>query len=140
MTQQRRNLKKHIFALKDYVLLKQKKSNKWTTVFEPAFYTVTKIEASSITIKRIKDGRELCRDASQLKLANLLVGTGEHLMQPADKEDEESTWARETDDEMANGDVENTRPPEDQNVENEVNNQIRRERRLPVRLRDYILS
>ena len=140
MTQQRRNVKKHIFALKDYVLLKQKKSNKWTTAFEPAFYTVTKIEGSSITIKRIKDGRELCRDASQLKLANLLVGTGEHLTQPADKEDEESTWARETDDEMANGDVENMRPPEDQNVENEVNNRVRRERRIPVRLRDYILS
>ena len=51
MTQQRRNVKKHIFALKDYVLLKQKKSNKWTTAFEPAFYTVTKIEGSSITIK-----------------------------------------------------------------------------------------
>ena len=68
------------------------------------------------------------------------MGTDEHLTQPADKEDKESTWARETDDEMANGDVENTRPPEHQNVENEANNRIRRERRLPVRLRDYILS
>ena len=140
MTQLKRNVKKHIFALKDYVLLKQKKSNKWTKAIEPAFYTITKIEGSSNTIKRIKDGRELCRDASQLKLENLLVGTDEHSTQPADKEDEESTWARETDDEMENGDVENTRPPEDQNVENEVNNRIRRERRLPVRLRDYILS
>ena len=136
MTQQRRNVKKHIFALKDYVLLKQKKSNKLTTAFEPAFYTITKIEGSSITIKRIKDGRELCRDASQLKLANLLVRTDEHSTQPADKEDEGSTWAVETDNEMADGDVENARPPEDQSVENEGNNRIR-ERWLPVRLRDY---
>lgn len=37
MTQQRRNVKEHTFVLRDYVLLKQKKNNKWSTAFEPAF-------------------------------------------------------------------------------------------------------
>ena len=86
--------------MKDYVLLKQKKTNKWTTAFEPAFYTITKIQGSSITIRWIKDGRELCRDASQLKPENSLVGTKEYPMQLADEEEEEeSTWDRETDEE-----------------------------------------
>ena len=107
MTHQKRNVKKHKFALKDYVLLKQKKTNKWTTAFEPAFYTITKIQGSSITIRRIKDGRELCRDASQLEPANSLVGTKEYPMQPDDgEEEEESTWDRETDEETAAGEVE----------------------------------
>jgi hypothetical protein len=66
MTHKKRNVKKHKFALKDYALLKQKKTNKWTTAFETAFYTIAKIQGSSMTIRRIKDGRELCRDASQL--------------------------------------------------------------------------
>ncbi len=49
MAQQKRNVKKQNFSLKDYVLLKHKKINKWTTAFEPAFYTITKIQGSSIT-------------------------------------------------------------------------------------------
>ena len=68
-------MKEHKFALKDCVLLKQKKINKWTTAFEPAFYIISNIKRSSITIKRIKDGRELRRDASQLKPANSLLKT-----------------------------------------------------------------
>ena len=142
MSQQRRNVKKHQFTLKDYVLLKQKKSNKWTTPFEPAFYVVTKIQGSSITIKRIKDGRELCRDASQLKLANSLVETDHDLMLPAVERGEKLQSDQETDDEIEDGEVEEReRPPDiDQEVENELNNRERRERNLPVRLRDYVLS
>ncbi len=133
ITQQKRiNVKKHNFALKDYVLLKHKKSNKSTTAFEPAFYTITKIQGSSITIKRIKDGIELCRNASQLKPANSLLGTDNYPIQSVEKQEEESTCHRETDDGMAdsvveeddgmaNGEVEQVRPPEEQDVENEVN-------------------
>ncbi len=124
MAQQKRNVKKHNFALKDYVLLKQKKINKWTTAFEPAFYTITKIQGSSITIRRIKDGRELCRDASQLKPANSLLGKDNCSTQSVAKEEEESTGDEETDDGtadsdveeddgMANGEVEQVRPPEE---------------------------
>ena len=142
MSQQRRNVKKHQFTLKDYVLLKQKKSNKWTMPFEPAFYVVTNIQGSSIAIKRIKDGRELCRDASQLKLANSLVETDHDLMLPAVERGEKLQSDQETDDEIEDGEVEEReRPPDiDQEVENELNNRERRERNLPVRLRDYVLS
>ena len=151
MAQQKRNVKKHNFALKDYVLLKQKTINKWTTAFEPAFYTTTKIQGSSITIRRIKDGRELCWDASQLKPANSLLGTDNCSTQSVGKEEEESTGDEETDDGtadsdveeddgMANGEVEQVRPPEEQGIENEGINRPGRERRLPARLRDYILS
>ena len=83
MPQQRRNVYVLLKQQKDYVLLKQQKSNKWWTAFESAFYVVCEIHGSLITIKRIKDGRELCRDASQLKLANALVETDKDLMLPA---------------------------------------------------------
>ncbi len=106
MAQQKRNVKKHNFALKDHVLLKQKKINKWTTAFEPAFYTITKIQGSSITIRLIKDGRELCLDASQLKPANSLLGTDNCSTQSVGKEEEESTGDEETDDGTADSDVE----------------------------------
>ena len=46
----------------------------------------------------------------------------------------------EEDDGVANGEVEQVRPPEEQGVENEGINRPGRERRLPARLRDYILS
>ncbi|CAB3983822.1 Hypothetical predicted protein [Paramuricea clavata] len=139
MAHQKRNVKKHKFALKDYVLVKQKKTNNWTTAFEPAFYTITKTQGSSITIRRIKDGRELCRDASQLKPANSLVGTEKYPMQLADdEEEEESTWDRETDEETADGEVEQVRP-----AENEGTDRPRRERQQPARRHErllYILS
>ena len=128
MTHLKRNVKKHKFALKDYVLLKQKKTNKWTTAFEPAFYTITKIQGSSITIRRIKDGRELCCDASQLKPANSLVGTKEYPTQLADdEEEEESTWDHETDEETADGEVEQVGPAENEGID-----RPRRERQQPA--------
>ena len=68
-----RNTRGHTFQLNDYVLLKQRKANKWTTEFEPAFYIVFKIEGSKISVRRVTDGREISRDASQFKLANTLV-------------------------------------------------------------------
>lgn len=61
------------FIVGDYVLLKQRKINKWSTAFEPTFYLVTMVEGSTITIRRISDNRILKRDASQLKLANNVV-------------------------------------------------------------------
>ena len=57
------NIKEHNFILGDYVLLRQRKSNKWSTPYEPVFYTVTKISGSTITARRITDGREICRDS-----------------------------------------------------------------------------
>ena len=57
----------------DHVLLRQRKRNKWSTPYEPVFYTVIKISGSAITARRITDGREVQRDASQFKLANVLM-------------------------------------------------------------------
>ncbi|CAH3177126.1 unnamed protein product [Porites lobata] len=39
----------------------------------PVFYTVIKISGSATTARRITDGREVQRDASQFKLANVLM-------------------------------------------------------------------
>ena len=46
---QNKNTKQHNFTIGDHVLLKQKKTNKWATAFEPAFYTITQIDGSSMT-------------------------------------------------------------------------------------------
>ena len=70
---QNKNTKQHDFIIGDHVLLKQKKTNKWSTAFEPAFYTRTQISGSSTAARRITDGWDVCRDASQFKLANALI-------------------------------------------------------------------
>ena len=69
----RRHTKEHSFIIGDHVLLKQKKTNKWSTVYEPAFYIITRVDGSSIAARRIKDGRQVYRDASQYKLVNSLI-------------------------------------------------------------------
>jgi hypothetical protein len=68
-----RNVKEHNFAIGDHFLLKQRKRNKWSTAYEPAFYVVTRVDVSSIASRRIKDGREVYRDASQYKQSNALI-------------------------------------------------------------------
>ena len=50
-----RNTKAHNFIVGDHVLLKQKKRNKWSTAYEPAFYTVIRTDGSSIAARRITD-------------------------------------------------------------------------------------
>ena len=64
--------------------------NKWTIVFKPAFYVVTGIQGSSISIWRIQDGRSYeCCDASKLKLANsLMKATGDNQAPDIEGEDE----------------------------------------------------
>ena len=54
-------------------MLKQKKKNKWSTAYEPAFYTVIPTDGSSIAARRTTDGREVYQDASQFKNANALI-------------------------------------------------------------------
>ena len=70
---QNKNTKQHDFIIGDHVLLKQKETNKWSTAFEPAFYTITQINGLGIAARRTTDGRDVCRDASQFKLANALI-------------------------------------------------------------------
>ena len=47
----RRHTKEHNFIIGDHVLLKQKKTNKWSTVYEPAFYIITRVDGSSIAAR-----------------------------------------------------------------------------------------
>ena len=54
-----RNTKKHNFIVGDHVLLKQKKRNKWSTAYEPAFYIVIRTDGSRIAAQRITDGQEV---------------------------------------------------------------------------------
>jgi len=67
------NIKEHNFCVGDYVLLRQKKVNKWSTAYEPIFYTVIRISGSTIMARRVTDGREITRDSSQFKLANAIM-------------------------------------------------------------------
>ena len=71
------NTREHNFIVGDYVLLKQKKVNKWSTAYEPIFYTIIRISGSTITARRVMDSREICRDSSHFKLANAII-TYEH--------------------------------------------------------------
>ena len=49
--------KEHNFVGGPDVLLRKRKRNKWSTPYEPVFYTVIKISGSAITARRIADGR-----------------------------------------------------------------------------------
>lgn len=92
-----RNIKEHNFIVGDHVLLKLKKSYKWSTAYEPAFYIVTRTDGSSIVARRITDGREVYRDASQFKLANALIQ--DNTSEERDDREEEPTsedWRKKT--------------------------------------------
>ena len=67
------NIKEHNFCVGDYVLLRQKKGDKWSTAYELIFYTVIRISGSTITVRRVTDGRQITRDSSQFKLANAIT-------------------------------------------------------------------
>ena len=77
MKQQRegRKTRENNLLLGDYVLVKQPRKNKWSTPYEPVFYAVCSIRGSQKTARRVTDGRTVCRDASQFKLANAVINT-----------------------------------------------------------------
>ena len=60
-----RNTKAHNFIVGDHVLLKQKKRNKWSTAYEPAFYTV-KIKK---IFKKVDTGQNILLDVSATPVA-----------------------------------------------------------------------
>ena len=60
-------------GLRDYVLLKQQKRNKWSIAFEPAFYIIYRVDGSSIAARRITDGKEVYCDVSKFKLVNAVI-------------------------------------------------------------------
>lgn len=73
-----KNTKEHNYKINDYVLLKQPKTNKWSTEYEPVFYIIYKINGSSISARRVTDGREICRDSSFFKLVDAATRQSEH--------------------------------------------------------------
>ena len=75
-------------------MLKQTKRNKWTTAYELAFYTVYRIDGSSIAARRVTDGREIYRDSSHFKLANMIVNSIDENRQ--DQEDWRETLLQNT--------------------------------------------
>ena len=78
----------------DYVLVRQTKKNKWSTPYEPVLYTVSQIQGSRITARRITDRRTVCRDASQYKRVNNVINTtDEHESQFMPNQNEDSRVA-----------------------------------------------
>ena len=57
------------------MLVKQPRKDKWSTPFEPVFHVVCSIRGFQVTARRVTDGRTVCRDASQFKLANAVINT-----------------------------------------------------------------
>jgi len=68
-----RNTREHNLVKGDCVLVEQKKTNKWSLPYEPMFYTVIEVKGSTVTARRISDGRVLTRDGSKFKIANNLM-------------------------------------------------------------------
>ena len=63
------NINPHKSAVWDHVLLEQNKTNKWTTHYEQIRYIIYKLQirGSSIWVRKITDGRKVCRDSTYFK-------------------------------------------------------------------------
>ena len=59
---------KHKFKIRDKVLLKKRKINKWSTAHEKDYYEIIEIHSSIIGARRKSDDRTIHRDASNFKL------------------------------------------------------------------------
>lgn len=143
------------------------KKNKWSTPYEPVFYVVCSIRGSQITARRVTDGRTVCRDASQFKLANAVINTtdepekNEEAQTPHSVPDlkiqEKEAPPSVPPDKTANAEtkqspsVETIPEPEpepeqkqgaekDQPVTKPTLTRPRRERRQPLHLKDYVLT
>ena len=62
----RHRVKTHTIKCGDAVLIKREKRKKHTP-YEPYIYIVTSVKESTIRARRVKDGKEKCRDASKVK-------------------------------------------------------------------------
>ena len=63
----RHRVKTHTIKCGDAVLIKREKKRKKHTPYEPYIYIVTSVKRSTIRARRVKDGKEKCRDASKVK-------------------------------------------------------------------------
>ena len=142
--------------LGDCVLVRQTKKNKWSTPYEPVFYTVSQIQGSKITARRTTVGRTVCRDASQYKLVNSVINTtDEHESQFMPNQTTDSRVA----DQNHRGEVlRNLNIPDDSvtpvhdavtppegteplhNHQGEQRTRSRRERRIPAKFKDFVMN
>ena len=76
-----KNTKPHNLIKGDCVLVEQKKINKWSLPYEPIFYSVIEVNGSTVTARRISDGRVMRRDGSKFKLANNIMREREELVE-----------------------------------------------------------
>ena len=63
----RHRVKTHTIKCGDAVVIKREKKRKKHTPYEPYIYIVTSVKGSTICARRVKDGKEKCRDASKVK-------------------------------------------------------------------------
>ena len=59
-----RTTKEHDFKVGDYVFLEQTKKNKWSPSYESDVYIMYRIDRSTISVRRRRDGKEVGRDSS----------------------------------------------------------------------------
>ncbi len=137
------------------MLLKQRKINKWTTPYEPSFYVVIKINGSAVTVRRIQDGRELTRDASQLKLANTLMQHERDESTEVTMQLDTTDWREELLKNAGQSEIDHDEQKSDQQTEENparINTSLEqatrqqnprrsgRQRKTPTYLRDYVTS
>ena len=127
-----RHTKQHTFQVRDFVLLRQTKQNKWSTAYEPSFYQVHRIDGSSLAARRISDGREVYRDSSKFKLVNTVVQNHRDILNQDRLHAPE--YRDDSDEEPEHPDPEPVAQPA-QPVP-----RPQRHRRLPPRLNDYHLD
>ena len=154
-------VKKHRFKMGDRVLLKKRKHNKWSSAYEKEYYRITDISGSAIEARRKSDGRTIRRDASKFRLLREATDTGwrERLLRspgrkqsgklgaaPIQEERNEEREAEEGQERPNHEEYENQQ--HDVRTERLHNQQPEiprrqlppRTRRLPTRLKDYILD
>ena len=94
----KRNMKEHNLIRGDCVLVEQKKHNKWTLPYEPSLYTVIDVKGSTVTARRLYDGRTITRDGSKFKIANQLME--EENMASRDSDEAQEDEPEEPDDDL----------------------------------------
>ena len=64
-----KDTKEHNFSVGDHVFLEQAKRNKWSSAYEKDVYIIYRIDGSTISARRKRDGKEVSRDSSHFRLA-----------------------------------------------------------------------
>lgn len=150
--------KEHNFKIGDMVLLKRRKLNKWTPIYEKEHYEILGLQGSSIRARRNSDGRTVHRDSSKFKrfFANADENWREKLLRASNGKQQASTDRREEqrdaqhhqEEQVAemNQDVDGYQGQEEEagSEHNSTNPQKRelpkRKRQLPSKFKDYIVG